>query len=68
MKPRVKCGSVSIRLWNGGPYWVAYLNRLSDHPSLGPPRAERQSRTSALIRADFEKKELETLNTIYWWE
>lgn len=66
-KPRVKCGRVSISRFNE-IYWIAYLDRLSDHPVLGAPRTESQTRTSALIRADFVKKEIETLNTVYWWE
>lgn len=67
MKPRVKCGRVSISQYNER-YWVAYLDRLGDHPRLGPPRTESQTCTSALVRVDFVKNELETLNTIYWWE
>lgn len=66
-KPRVKCARVSITPWAEG-YWVAHLDRLSEHPKLGAPRCESQTRTSFLIRADFMKKEIETRNTIYWWE
>lgn len=68
MKQRVKAGRVSFVKWPHSDQYVAYLDRLSDHPKLGPPRAESQTRTSALIRVDFEKKEMETQNTIYWWE
>jgi hypothetical protein len=68
MKPRVKCSRVSFVKWPNTPHYVAYLDRLSDHPRLGEPRTESQMRTSALLRVDFVKKEVETMNTIYWWE
>ena len=67
MKQRVKCGCVSF-MQIGAIGWIAYLDRLSDHPKLGPPRTESKTRTSLILRIDFERKEFETLNTIYYWE
>lgn len=67
MKPRVKCyfrGLSSVR----GMQYIAMVGRLSNHPKLGPPRTESTTQTSLVLRIDFVKKELETLNTIYWWE
>lgn len=66
VKPRVKCTRVSFYPTQGMQY-VAMLDRLSDHPKLGSPRAESQMRTSLVLRIDFEKKEFETLNTVYYW-
>jgi len=66
LKPRVKCARVSLHGAKGRQ--VAYLDRLSDHPKLGRPRTESQTRTSLVLRVDLARKELETLNTIYWWE
>lgn len=71
MKPRVKCGRVSFhRIPSAAEQmvYVALLDRLSDHPRLGAPRTESQTRTSVVLRIDFAKREFETLNTIYWWE
>lgn len=68
MKPTVKCARVSIHKWNGTKKEVAYLDRLSDHPRLGPPRCESQTRTSLIVRKDIANKTIETLNTIYVWE
>ena len=65
-KPRVKCGRVQITTIRG--ISVAYLDRLSHHPKLGSPRTESQTRTSRIVRVNRAKKEIETLNTIYWWE
>lgn len=65
-KPVVKCGRVSFHQFRGLNY-VAFLDRLSNHPKLGPPRTESQTRTSLILRIDFEKKRFETLNTIYDW-
>lgn len=68
-KPRIKAGRVTFFRWPHGHYcYVAYFDRLGDHPKLGPPRCESQSRSSMILRIDFEKKEFETLNSIYWWE
>lgn len=66
-KPRVMCARIGVCHYSNGQY-IAYLTRLSDHPKLGPPRCESQTRTSLILRVDFEKKELETLNTVYYWE
>ena len=65
-KPRVKCDRVSIHEVGRGH--VALLTRLSDHPKLGPPRAESKTRTSLIVRFSPHKREIETLNTIYYWE
>lgn len=67
MKPRVKCrfrGFMDV----GNGKRTAWVDRLSDHPKLGPPRTESSTRTSLVIRHDESKKEIETLNTIYWWD
>lgn len=66
MKPRVECifrGLISVGIFQ----YVAMVDRLSHHPKLGRPRTESSTRTSLVVRIDFVKKELETLNTIYWW-
>lgn len=65
-KPVVKCGRVSFAQFEELQY-VAFLDRLSHHPKLGNPRTETQTRTSLILRIDFEKKQFETLNTIYDW-
>lgn len=67
MKPRVKAGRINFHMFTN-MVWYAKLDRLSYHPKLGPPRCESQSQTSQILRIDFEKKEMETLNTIYYWE
>lgn len=73
MKAIVKCGRVSFSSLDFEiegktvTRYVAYLDRHSDHPKLGPPRTESQTRTSMILRIDFEKKNFETLNTIYDW-
>lgn len=71
MKPRVKCGRVSfshISAITDETVYIAFLDRLTHHPKLGPPRCESQTRTSKILRIDFEKKEFETLNTVYFWD
>lgn len=69
MKARVKCSLRGIQLVRlEPPTAVALVDRLSDHPKLGVPRCESSTRTSLILRVDFEKKEMETINTIYWWE
>ena len=62
-KPVVKCGRVSFTKMFGRE--VAFLDRLSDHPKLGPPRCESQTRTSVVLNKDFENRRFETMNTIY---
>ncbi len=68
MKPRVKCRNISIIRWGNTPYFISELYRMSSHPKLGPPRCESAQRTSPILRIDFERKMMETENTIYWWE
>jgi len=65
-KPRVKAGYVYIHKLGKFGY-VAYLRRLGRHPVLGKPK-DSFTLTSLILKADFEKKEIETLNTIYYWE
>ena len=68
MKAAVKCGRVSfskIKLNDGREVEVAYLDRLSHHPKLGPPRTESQTRTSVVLAKYPEARRFETLNTIY---
>jgi hypothetical protein len=62
-KPVVKCGRVSFAKVLG--YEVAFLDRLSDHPKLGPPRCESQTRTSIIVNKDLANRRFETMNTIY---
>ena len=59
-KPRVKADLLQI--CSHGDIFFARLNLKSDHPKLGPVGIVR---TSKLVRVDFERKELETLNTLY---
>lgn len=66
MKARVKCGRVNLSQY--GEHTIAFLDRLSDHPKLGHPRCESQTRTSLILQINRQEKWLETLNTIYWWE
>jgi hypothetical protein len=63
-KAEVKCGRVSFFEISPGNE-IALLDRLSNHPKLGPPRAESQTQTSLIIRKDLTNKRFETLNTIY---
>lgn len=60
MKPRVKARL--LELLNYGDFWAARLLLRSKHPTLG---SEAEVRTSKLVRIDFEKGEIETLNTLY---
>lgn len=67
MKPRVYCRLRGLVLLDDKGHAVAMVDRLSDHPKLGPPRCESSTRTSILVNVDFVRKEIETLNTIYYW-
>jgi hypothetical protein len=67
-KPIVKCARVSFYTPEGSLYEVALLDRLSDHPRLGPPRTESQTRTSYIVEKNLNEKWIETRNTIYVWE
>jgi DNA polymerase III delta prime subunit len=59
-KPRVQARL--LELLNYGDFWAARLLLRGLHPRLG---SEGEVRTSKLVRIDFEKGELETLNTVY---
>ena len=65
-KPVVMCARVVLAETPAGRF--AFLDRLSDHPRLGPPRTESQTRTSLILKINRRQKWLETLNTIYKWE
>lgn len=69
MKPTVDCARVTFHKVTEATSEhigeVAYLDILSDHPKLGPPRTESQIRTSLIVKKNLEHGWFETLNTIY---
>jgi len=51
--------------------YVAHITRTSRHPVLGAPTVPPNrtfTRTSQVLNIDFQKKQFETLNTVYRWE
>lgn len=63
MKPRIRCELLGLDHY-GDQRYCAYVRRYEHHPKLGEPPLSA-TRTSLILRIDFEKKEIETLNTIY---
>ena len=46
----------------------AHLTRTTCHPRLGaPPARGHITITSQILNIDFQKKQFETLNTVYRW-
>ena len=64
VKPRVECTPPELVQVRPGVY-VARLEHHLNHPVLG---SGGRMQTSMVLRVDFERRELETLNTIYWWK
>lgn len=67
MKRRYKCSLEGFNDVGHGHLLIAYIRRLENHAKLGPPTMGL-THTSLIVRIDFEKKEIETLNSIYYWE
>jgi hypothetical protein len=60
-KPEYQCKFLALH--PEGKY--ALVIREDDHDKLGPPKDGIVSRTSTLLRVDFENGIIETLNSIY---
>jgi len=75
MKQRYKCYCYGLHSVARGQF-IAYIQRLETHKLLGPPTIVKSkfgdytifTHTSLVLRFDLEKKELETLNSIYYWD
>lgn len=63
MKPRYKCELEGFHCMNKHQF-TAIVRRLSIHDRLGRPTGGLTT-TSLIVRIDFERKEIETLNSIY---
>lgn len=65
-KPTVKCSLISLEHeCAGSPVYVANVHRTSEHPRLGPDVPGTVTRTSRIVRIDFDHRIIETLNTYY---
>jgi hypothetical protein len=74
-KLRYKCKLYNFRAVGPGRF-IAQIQRLEPHKLLGEPRMVnicfgnhlQFTTTSLVTRIDLEKREFETLNSIYWYD
>ena len=74
-KPRYKCKCYGLSSVGPGKF-IATIQRLENHKRLGPPKVNHSrfgdyhsfTHTSLVLSFDIQKKEMETLNSIYYWE
>lgn len=64
-KQMVMCRAIEFIKHGTGMYFATCI-RTTSHPSLGQPTG-KMTRTSQVLRIDFELKRFETENTIYMW-